>query len=232
MSVEFSRVSTKNGYVYEELRRRILSGELEPGQSIPQGQLAVELGVSTTPMREALRRLGAEGLVAINAHRDAHVAALDAEEARSLFEVRERLDPLAAGLAASRRTVSDVIRIESALGKLKPLTDTTDLQAMDAHREFHRAVYNASHSDILIAVLEGLWDKADRYRQVGLRFKADSPSDSKRVMQEHAEIAEAVISKNQEAAELHMREHVAGSLGRRAIDALEPAPAAAKSSEA
>jgi DNA-binding GntR family transcriptional regulator len=212
---------TKSAYAYEELRRRILSGELVQGQTISQEQLAAELGVSTTPLREALRRLDAEGLVTLDAHRDARVSSLNADEARSLFEVREQLDPLAAMLAAGRRTDADMAAIKAALHDLEPLRSArSDVQALLVHREFHRSVYTASHNDLLMSLLEGLWDKADRYRLVGLQSKPDSEDDSDRVREEHIAIAEAVIAGDAKTAERQMKKHVRGSLGRRAIGEL------------
>src|SRR5215217_1617639 len=120
-------ILTKNGYAYEELRRRIVSGEIEQGSVLSQSKLAQEIGVSTTPLREALRRLAAEGMVELKSHSDAKVASLTAEEARDLYVIRENLDPLAAGLAAESRTPSDVSRIEGALQELQPLQDAGDI---------------------------------------------------------------------------------------------------------
>jgi DNA-binding GntR family transcriptional regulator len=211
---------TKNAYAYEEVRQRIMVGILEPGQPLAQSQLAAELGVSLTPMREALRRLDAEGLVYIDAHKNARVATLSATEAKHLFEVRERMDPMAAALAAERRTDSDIVRIKEAAARLKPLADESDLDALTAHREFHRAIYTASHNELLINLLEGLWDKADRYRQVGLKTRKDSAADRRRVDREHAGVMKAVIAGNAADAERQMLQHVQGSLGRRAIDEL------------
>ncbi len=211
---------TKNAYAYEEVRQRIMVGALEPGQPLAQSQLAAELGVSLTPMREALRRLDAEGLVYIDAHKNARVATLSATEAKHLFEVRERMDPMAAALAAERRTDSDIVRLKEAAARLKPLADESDLDALTAHREFHRAIYTASHNELLINLLEGLWDKADRYRQVGLKTRKDSAADRRRVDREHASIMKAVIAGNAADAERQMLQHVQGSLGRRAIDEL------------
>jgi DNA-binding GntR family transcriptional regulator len=213
---------TKSAYAYEELRRRVLSGELVQGQPISQEQLAAELGVSTTPLREALRRLDAEGLVTLDAHRDAKVSSLNADEARSLFEVREQLDPLATMLAAARRTAADMAAIKAALHDLEPLRSArSDVQALLVHREFHRSVYTASHNPLLMSLLEGLWDKADRYRLVGLKSKADTDEDSERVREEHVAIANAVIAGDGKTAERLMKKHVRGSLGRRAIGALD-----------
>ena len=211
---------TKSAYAYEELRRRILTGEIGHGSVLSQAQLAHEIGVSTTPLREALRRLAAEGLVQLESHRDARVASLTADEARDLYVLRENLDPLAAGLAAGSRTPADIEDIQAALKQLTPLHDAADLDAMTAHREFHRAVYKASHNPLLIGILEGLWDKADRYRQIGLQSQKDSEKDRKRVRQEHIEIADAVVSGDAVRAREIMQRHVVGSLGRRAIAVL------------
>ena len=218
--MKFQPAFTKNAYVYEELRRRILSGELAEGQSIAQGPLAAELGVSTTPMREALRRLGAEGMVTIDAHRDARVARLTADEARSLFEIRERLDPLAAGQAARLATDEEIRQIEDAARSLRPLSDRGDLEAMAAHREFHRAIHRASHNLLLLGLLEGLWDKADRYRQVALRTEPVSEEESDRVRREHEALTAAIVAREPDLAERVALEHVTNSLGRRAIEAL------------
>jgi DNA-binding GntR family transcriptional regulator len=213
-------ILTKNAYAYEELRRRILSGDIEQGSVLSQSKLAQEIGVSTTPLREALRRLAAEGMVELKSHSDARVASLTAEEARDLYIIRENLDPLAAGLAAESRTPADIANIEAALEQLKPLHEAANLAAMTAHREFHRAIYTASHNPLLVGILEGLWDKADRYRQIGLKSQKDSEKDRVRVQEEHIEIANAVIRGDRTRAREAMQRHVLGSLGRRAISVL------------
>jgi DNA-binding GntR family transcriptional regulator len=214
-------IFTKNDYAYAELRTRILTGELEAGSVIPQARLAQELGVSTTPLREAIRRLSAEGMIQLEAHRDARVTEVSAAEARHLYEVRESMDPLATALAAERRSDSDLALMSHALERLAPIQDATNLDALLAHREFHRAVYRASGNPILIDILERLWDKADRYRMVGLRTGGDSTDDSERVAAEHRAIFEAVAAGDSVSATKVMRAHIQGSLGRRAIDALE-----------
>ncbi|MEU5839716.1 MULTISPECIES: GntR family transcriptional regulator [Actinomycetes] len=211
---------TKNAYAYQSVRGLIMSGELPPGEALAQSQLAADLGVSLTPMREALRKLEAEGLIIIDAHRNAKVAPLTAREATNLFQVRERLDPMAAALAAAHRTDSDIARMKAAAEKMRPLAQNPDLEALAAHREFHRSIYAASHNDLLIRMLESLWDKADRYRQVGLSARKDSAADKKRVAAEHERILKAVTAGNAAKAEEEMARHVQGSLGRRAIDAL------------
>lgn len=107
--------ATKGELAYRRVRTLLLSGELPPGAVLHQSTLARTIGVSTTPLREALRRLEQEGLVELDAHRDARVTPLDATEARNLVEVRRGLDPLAASLAAERRTVDDLGAMRAAL---------------------------------------------------------------------------------------------------------------------
>ncbi|MDT9591560.1 GntR family transcriptional regulator [Nocardioides zeae] len=216
-------VFSKNQYAYDEIKRRILTDDLAAGSVVSQERIAAELGISTTPVREALKRLASEGLVRLDTHRDARVTALSPEEARSLYEVRQAVDPLAAALAAERRTDDDLAEIGRTLAALDPITAAGDLDALAAHRAFHRAVYRASHNEPLVEVLEGLWDKADRYRQVGLRAQADSEEDVARVRAEHQALADAVVAGDTARAEQVMRDHVAHSLGRRAIAALETA---------
>jgi DNA-binding GntR family transcriptional regulator len=211
---------TKSDYAYGELRERIMSGRLAQGATVNLEALAAELDVSTTPVREAMRRLASEGFVVLDAHRDAHVAPLTAAEARNLFEVRQQLDPLAIRLAAERRDEADRGRIEDAAAYLEPLDAGSGLAALDAHRAFHVALYRASHNELLIGLLDGLWDKADRYRRAALEAREDSPDDRARVQAEHQAMMAAVLDGDGDAAEELMRRHVANSLGRRAIDVL------------
>jgi DNA-binding GntR family transcriptional regulator len=211
---------TKADYAYSEVRERIMSGALPSGAVLNQEALAAELDVSTTPLREAMRRLSSEGLVVLGAHRDARVAPLTAAEARSLYEVHQQLDPLAVRLAAERRDDVDRARIRAAAASLEPLDAGSGLAALEAHRAFHAALYRASHNDLLVGLLDGLWDKADRYRRAALQAREDSPDDRVRVQAEHQAMTAAVLDGDPDAAEEHMRRHVANSLGRRAIDVL------------
>src|SRR3712207_6472428 len=203
---------TKADYAYSEVRERIMSGALPQGATVSQEALAAELSVSTTPLREAMRRLSSEGLVILDAHRDARVAPLTAAEARSLFEIRQQRDPLAVRLAAERRDRADTAHIRQAAASLEPLDAGSGLAALEAHRAFHVALYRASHNDLLIGLLDGLWDKADRYRRAALEAREDSPDDRARAQAEHAAMMTAVLDVDPDAAEQQMRRAVAGSL--------------------
>jgi DNA-binding GntR family transcriptional regulator len=215
MSQPAGLYSTKSDFAYTQLRVKILSGEFEPGQTLNQATLARTIGISTTPLREALRRLKSEGLVELDAHRDARVTELSLEEARDLLEVRRSLDPLAVSLAAERRTRGDIKEIRDAAEGLEPLRHGFGVDDLIAHRRFHTALYRASHNELLIATLDGLWDKADRYRRVGLAAERSEEERADKAS-EHARLAESVIAGDVEGAAAVMRQHIATSLGAKA----------------
>jgi DNA-binding GntR family transcriptional regulator len=194
---------SKSGAVYAELRQRILDGALAPSAQLNQEQLAAELGVSTTPLREALRRLESERLVTMAAHRDVVVAPLDPEEMISVYEVREELDPLAAALAAERHSDEQAAEIEAATARLG---DASEPDQLGVNRAYHGAIYGACGNPILIELLDVLWDRSDRYRRaVGM---ATDPT----IVAEHREIAEAVLGRRAQDARSLMQRHIARTL--------------------
>ena len=207
--------STKSDFAYRTLREKILSGEFVPGQVLNQATLARTIGISTTPLREALRRLKSENLVELDAHRDARVTELTAEEARDLLEVRRSLDPLAAALAADRRTKADIAEIRDAARGVEPLVRDSGVGHLIAHRRLHAAIYRASHNDLLIATLDGLWDKADRYRRGGLATERSQAERDEKTA-EHARLVECVVAGDAEGAAEVMHQHIATSLGAKA----------------
>jgi DNA-binding GntR family transcriptional regulator len=216
MSQPAELFETKSDYAYRQVRDRILSGELQPGAVIQQRELASRIGISTTPLREALRRLKSEGLVELDAHRDARISPLRAEEARDLLELRKSLDPLAAGLAAQRRTNADIQAIRSALARLEPLPTPPAIGQLVAHRNFHAAVYRASHNDLLIDALEGLWDKADRYRRLALQSERTQAARNRKA-HEHQLLADHIAAGESDAAASLMEAHIDTSLGAAAV---------------
>jgi DNA-binding GntR family transcriptional regulator len=211
--------STKSDLAYTRVRELVLSGDLAPGAVIPQATLAQTLGISTTPLREALRRLKQEGLVELDAHRDARVRPLDASEARDLLELRRNLDPLAAALAAQRRTEADLADARAALDGLEALSRSPSTAQLESHHRFHAAIHRASHNALLVQTLDGLWVKTDRYRRHGLEGgRTDEERDARAV--EHRLLFEAVRDGDPETAAELMRRHVETSLGARSLERL------------
>lgn len=212
--------STKGEVAYAELRARILRGDLAPGSRLAQLELAAELGMSLTPLREAIRRLSSEGLVDLDTHRDVRVAPVDATEARQLFQVRLALDPAAAELAAQHRTGADLAALRDTASRLVPVTRAEGEKALTAHRAFHRALCAASHNDVLVRLLDDLWDKADRYRRLGLGLPTgDRPRE--RDHREHSELVELVAAGDAAGARELARAHVQRSVTADAIAVLE-----------
>lgn len=216
MSQPAELFETKSDFAYRQVRDRILSGELQPGAVIQQRDLASHIGISTTPLREALRRLKSEGLVELDAHRDARISPLRAEEARDLLELRKSLDPLAAGLAAQRRTNADIQAVRAAHSGLEPLPTHPAIEQLVAHRNFHAAIYRASHNDLLIEALEGLWDKADRYRRLALQTDRGQEARDQKA-KEHQMLVDFIAAGDSDGAANLMRAHIDTSLGATAV---------------
>jgi DNA-binding GntR family transcriptional regulator len=211
--------TTKSDLAYTRVRGLILSGELAPGAVLPQAALAQTIGISTTPLREALRRLKQEGLVELDAHRDARVRPLDADEARDLLELRGSLEPLAASLAAQRRTDDDLADVRAALDRVEGLSSRPSATELESHHRFHAAIHRASHNALLVEILDGLWVKTDRYRRHGLEAgRSEEERDSRAT--EHRLLFEAVRDSDLDAAAELMRRHVETSLGARSLDRL------------
>ena len=212
--------STKSDAAYAEVRRRILAGELAPGSVLDQYLLSDSMGMSITPLREALRRLRGEGLIDIDVHKNTRVTPLTSTEARELFEIRMALDPAAAELAASRRTDGDIKTLRNAAKNLVPVTRTWGEKGLLAHSAFHRAIYVASHNDNMINMLDGLWDKSDRYRRLGLMLPSGA-DDRERDFIEHRKMMEMIIDRDAQGVADLMRQHIRLSLTVAAIDALD-----------
>ena len=212
--------SSKGSLAYSELRQMILTGALAPGSRISQYELAENMQMSITPLREAIRRLSSEGLITMDTHRDSKVADMSAAEARELLEVRLSLEPSATELAAYRRTDADIAIIRAAAEKLLPVTRVWGEDAIIAHRDFHRAVYTASHNATLIKLLDDLWDKSDRYRRIGLELPSgDEPRTID--LNQHHQILELVTAGDGPGAAELARTHIANSLTASVTGALE-----------
>ena len=198
---------SKADVAYDQLRAAILAGDLSAGTALKQEQLALDLGVSTTPLREALRRLESEGFVKMPAHRDAIVAPLDLNELVALYEVRETLDSLAAGLAATRHDESDRAAMNAAARRL----GATRADPVAANRALHASIYRASHNPVLIAELDSLWDRSDRYR-TAIRGLARAPQ----IVESHRALVATVLSGDAKKATSEMRAHIAEA--RRSVE--------------
>jgi DNA-binding GntR family transcriptional regulator len=197
---------SKSSWAYDTVRGMILAGDLPAGSSLDQQALAARLGISTTPLREALRRLEAEGYVLAEDHKEMRVAPpISFRAVEDLYAVRLKLDPFAASLACDAATDAQVRTVQSLL---PPDSGLSRLESLTGNRAFHRAIYSASGNPALTRVLEGLWDQCDRYR-VGLLEDIRQADSARR---EHSQMC-VLLAKHDSLgmAEL-MHAHLMGSL--------------------
>ena len=210
MGVEPLQIETVVDRVYGEVRRRIVEGELGRGAKLRQEALADALGVSRTPLREALRRLAAEGLVEFHPNRGATVATLTAEDVRSAYEARLAFEPGAARLAAMRRPTSELAALRAAIADQRASSSTRGAYA--ASRAFHLALVRASRNDYLIRLAEALW--VPGLAQAIYELQAEEPDRLTTDVGEHERIAAAVEGGDPSLAEALMRRHIESALSR------------------
>lgn len=193
---------TKSEVVYARLRRSILQNELEAGTVLDQAPLARALGVSPTPVREALRRLEAEHLVINRAHRESIVTPVTQGFVEEIYQIRLALDPLSARLAAENATPEQLGTIASYRNGAPQ--GASRIERFHFSRHLHRAVYSSSGNNRLVSILEQLWDVSDRRRFSALK-SAKSRSASH---EEHLHIIDAILARDGATAQDLMYRHV------------------------
>jgi DNA-binding GntR family transcriptional regulator len=149
----------------DELREAIVLGELVPGTPLRLEDLAASLGMSISPIREAVRQLEALGLAEHVPHHGAKVVAIDVDELRDLFQVRLALETMAVRRAAERFAGDDRASASDLLAECVDARARGDLRnAMRAHSDFHFALYEASGSAWLVRLIRPAWESCERYR--------------------------------------------------------------------
>ena len=153
--------------VFYTLRQAILKGELEPGERLMEMQLAEQLGVSRTPIREAIRKLELEGLVLMIPRRGAIVAKITEKDLRDVLEVRSSLERLSTELACERMKEDTIVELRKAQEAFKEALDGDDI-TLQAQRdvEFHDVIYKATGNLRLIQMLNNLRERSEE-RRVG-----------------------------------------------------------------
>ncbi len=191
--------------VFNTLRQAILKGELEPGERLMEIQLAERLGVSRTPIREAIRKLELEGLVLMIPRKGAEVAKISEKSLRDVLEVRRSLDELAIELAIQRMTDEDIAALEEAQKQFRAAVAGADAMTIAQQDEnYHDVIYNATGNSRLVQILNNLREQMYRYR---LEYIKD---EEKRqiLLAEHRKIYRALCSRHVEEAKQAMREHI------------------------
>ncbi|MEU8246096.1 GntR family transcriptional regulator [Nonomuraea sp. NPDC048916] len=189
----------------DELRSLILAGQYAPGDRLGEVELAEVLGVSRTPVREALRRLEAEGLVELVANKGARVVAYPSRDLETIFELRARIEGLAARQAALTAGPDDVARLREVAVDLRDHAERGDLDSVyRLNSEFHQSLVRLGGSALLGQSISSLI-----HSSVLLRTYSSFDEDAmRRSVNHHLEIAAAVRAGDPEWAEAVMRAHL------------------------
>lgn len=195
---------------YRRLRDGIVEGSLPSGTRVSERTLASSLGISAQPVREALRRLEAEGMVVTAPRRGSVIADFGPERLREMSLIRVALEGVAAALAAAHATAEGVEELRRQLRAMRPLTLAGDIAALaEANERFHDLINGMSGNAFLLRSLEALraYDHFGR-----LRALRSSPQEPRVALREHAAIVAAIRRHDPKLAEARMRAHVGRSL--------------------
>lgn len=176
--------------IFETLRKAIVSGDIKPGERLMEVSLANQMGVSRTPVREAIRRLEAEGLVTMTPRKGTHVSELSVKDIMDVLEVRTVLDKLATELAAKRMQPAQLKALETVHKQYIACVEKENMEgAIKKDVEFHDMIYAASGNPRLVAVAGSLREHIYRFRVI---YMSGSSLIAENVLNEHEEILAAL----------------------------------------
>lgn len=201
--------------VYGELRRAILSLELEPGSNLDESDFVARLNASRTPIREAFLLLANDGLVTISPNRGAYVASIELSKAREFFEALEVSQRVATRWAAARRTSEDIEAINRFRVAFETAAKRKDIAGMiEANISFHKVIAASCRNDFILSEYSYLLTLGFRLSQISLKL-SDSHSgyhdriNVEAIIDEHRRIAAAIAAGDAETADQLARDHVA-----------------------
>lgn len=198
--------TTSADYVYRELRHRIITKQVKAGQRLPEVNIAVQMGVSRTPVREALRRLESEGLVDIIPNSGARLAAPTKREVENAYVVREQLECLAVRLAAQAVAEKHFRRLDEAIVAEENAFQERNLELyLEINESFHRIIAEATGNRILATYVENILARTNVYIVFYDPFYEAERNPS---IAEHRALLQALRDHDGERAERLMREHL------------------------
>jgi DNA-binding GntR family transcriptional regulator len=191
--------------IYGQVRDAIRSGELTPGSRIDQAAIARRLGASLVPVREALARLQADGMVEIIAHRGAFVMDLEHDELIDIYTTRELLEQEAARIAAPHLSDADLAHLSELVAQMDLMTRAANYDALFAlNHDFHFTIYRAAQRRHMLQIIAQLWDQGDHHR----RIYTEVADRAALALVEHRAIYEACRRRDPDALGYAMRHHV------------------------
>ncbi len=191
--------------VFYRLREDILNGKYAPGEALREGKISQELGVSRTPVREAIRQLELEGLVSLYPHRGAVVTGISEKDIRDIFAIRSHLEGMAALWAAEHMTDDQFQELKDVVELMDFYTARHSLNKLvDLDSRFHEIIYEASDSNPLHHVLSSFHYFVQRARMASL----STPGRAELVVQEHRAILDALAAGDGPRAQQCINQHV------------------------
>lgn len=191
--------------VYEELKMQILTGAIIPGTRMMEVELAKEIGVSRTPIREAIRKLEKEGLVTIEPRRGAYASQISTEDMVDILEVRQNMEGLAAFFAASRMTPEQLEELKEVSELYNEAVKTGEMEEMIKHdTRFHRIIVESCNNKILVKMIEQLQELVLRFRYIYY----DNFKRAENMPDEHYEILHAIETGDADAARYAADVHI------------------------
>ena len=178
--------------VFKTLREAILRGDLKPGERLMELQLAAKLGVSRTPIREAIRMLQQEGLAVTIPRRGAEVAAMTEKDMEDVLQVREALEILAVQLASEKITKEQIAELEERLKAFEQAVETAEVKQI-AQSDID-LIYTAAENPRLVVLLNNLREQIYRYRVEYLKDEKNYP----RLIEEHRQIMQGLKERNEQ----------------------------------
>lgn len=200
----------RKDFALAALKHAILNGGLPHGSALKEEAIAKQLGVSRTPVREALRELEAVGLVVTRGRRGFEVRGFTQEELARLNEARIRFEAVAIALACERASDRDMANVEQLLHEMSKRGQMTDIAYRQLHMRFHRTLYGASRNPFIMRAIDPLLDLAD------LAFEAIVPDEERYNLARtgHKEIAEALRTRDKDRAVNALRSHILSAQAR------------------
>jgi DNA-binding GntR family transcriptional regulator len=189
---------------FETLHWAIITGQLRPGARLPIEELAEVLEMSPMPIREAVRRLDAAGLVENIPHRGARVTDLSVTDLSEVYEARLALEMLAIRRSAERFTPDHEDTARQRLEALEAMTDDKTAQASSAHAAFHFALYDAADSAWLLRLIRPVWETSERYC-----LEVPECRKLQKRRWEHRAILEACVANDTDGAAVALHDHLA-----------------------
>ena len=191
--------------VFNTLRKAILTGELQPGERLMEIHLANQLGVSRTPIREAIHKLALEGLVIMIPRRGAEVAQITEKSLKDVLEVRRALDALCAELACDRITEAEKKQLQKACSDFEKATVTGDATTIaEADVTLHDIIVAATGNERLIQLVNNLSEQMYRYR---FEYIKDE-NKHKHLVEEHRMIYDSIVRHDKEGAARAAKLHI------------------------